>query len=262
MKNPTYVPKVMHHPAFQKSIPRTFEAVGAAKTSGEVDTSGINVGGVRGTPDRFPPITVGKKEDEEYYRAMGYRLPGEAAEVAGYHEFPMWLTRSGSPDKLVGDEDEMTAAQALGYAPAGTPNRVAFEREHASPFVAGRVTSEYPKMVDGQVVDDPSHYDGREEYPKWVGDKLVHDADEERALLGPAAVPDLLAQATAKRNAAKAALEAAMQAQKDADAEMAALLLEPDPPPPAKTPSEVAGDDPPRLPPLGRGKAASQRAQG
>lgn len=221
MNTPQYMPRVMVHPGHRKSVPRTFQEAGAPNTYGHDD---VPIGGTRGTADVFPPVTVSSKDAEAYHRAMGYRFQDDPPSAIVYTEFPMWVVQDGKADLLVNNADELAKAQDRGYRPAGQPNPVAFEREHTSPYVAGRVTAEYPKMVDGRVYDPDEEDGGPAQYPKWVGDKVVHSAEEERALLGSASLPDRLALAQQARDRAAAAAKAAADIQKAAEEELAALL--------------------------------------
>ncbi len=90
----------------------------------------------------------------------------------------------------VQNEDQEAQHTAKGYLAAGNPNPQAFEKAFANPHVPGRVDSEYPKMVDGVLVQDPNAVDPNaiQEYPKWLtpsqGDSiLVHSAEEEARYL-------------------------------------------------------------------------------
>lgn len=90
----------------------------------------------------------------------------------------------------VQNEDQEAQHAAKGYVAAGSPNPQAFEKAFASPHVPGQVNSEWPKMVDGVLVQDPNRVDpnAKMEYPKWVKvpggeDILVQSAEEESRYL-------------------------------------------------------------------------------
>lgn len=198
-------PLNMTHPQGKKSEIR--EVAGQDANSGRKFTDTF------GTPDRFPPIVVNNQDQEEEYRAKGYLASGESPiHVDGYHDFPKWLVHPefveevplvnalfdpegrlvraaipGTPAKypslLVTDLAGQKTAFARGYIEQVAPDPRAMEALVASPYVPGRVTSEYPKMVDGVLVQDPAiDQSGFQEYPKWVGDNLVNSRAEELAL--------------------------------------------------------------------------------
>lgn len=94
------------------------------------------------------------------------------------------------PQVTVNTADDEEYYAAKGYKPAGQGSAQAFSSAHASPYVAGRAVSEYPKMVDGVLVQDPqAPTSSFQAYPKWLkapGDGeaiLVNSAAEEEALL-------------------------------------------------------------------------------
>ena len=70
------------------------------------------------------------------------------------------------PPVLVYDADQLEYYQAQGYDAAGECSEEAFNRLTAAPTSAAHVPVEYPK---------------------WVGEVLVNDAAEERALKKPSA---------------------------------------------------------------------------
>jgi hypothetical protein len=92
------------------------------------------------------------------------------------------------PQVTVTTPDQEQEYLAKGYVRAGQANAAAFSTAHASPYVAGRTTSEYPKMVNGVLVQDPNApARGPIEFPKWLtppeGEAvLVHNVAEEEAL--------------------------------------------------------------------------------
>jgi hypothetical protein len=96
-----------------------------------------------------------------------------------YQQFPMWLhhpafeaavisddpTRRKPirfPPVLVHSEDQMQQHMAMGYEPGGTPN---------------------PRAFEARVAMGPVQPHAHQEYPKWVGDRIVHSEAEELALL-------------------------------------------------------------------------------
>jgi hypothetical protein len=92
------------------------------------------------------------------------------------------------PAVIVHDADAEAWHAAKGYVPAGTSDPKAFSAAHASPYVAGRTTSEWPKMLDGKLVQDPNApKGGPAEYPKWVnlpnGNAIVAQSEEEEKRL-------------------------------------------------------------------------------
>ena len=211
----TTYPVTMTHPQAKRSTVR--------QITGQDPNSGRKFTDSHGDPDRFPPVTVNTEEQEEEYRAKGYLAAGDSPiQVDGYHDFPKWLVHpdyvegspninplfdpegrlvraaiKGTPDKLppllVNDTAQQKAAFAQGYIEQVAPDPRAMEALAASPYVPGRVTSEYPKMVDGVLVEDPDiDQSGFQEYPKWVGDNLVNSRAEELALTGaPVSVESL-----------------------------------------------------------------------
>lgn len=99
-----------------------------------------------GEPAKFQPVTVHNADDEEYHAAQGYRPTGGDAQT---------FTQQVN-DNIV------------------------------NPKPAGYAFNEYPKWVDGVLVQDPAKpVTTFQEYPKWVGDVMVHSAAEERALKAP-----------------------------------------------------------------------------
>lgn len=102
------------------------------------------------------------------------------------------------PDVFVETAAQEEEYVAKGYVPAGQSNPAAFSTAHASPFVAGRTTSEYPKMVNGVMVNDPNAApSGPLQYPKYVTPKgateavLVASAAEEERVMGPPPEPEV-----------------------------------------------------------------------
>lgn len=92
------------------------------------------------------------------------------------------------------DEEEYYLAK--GYEAPGKIDPAAFSKAHASPYVAGRAHSEYPKMVNGVLTQDPSAPTSNfQDYPKWVtspkGEQVIAASAEEEAkiLAGPGNQP-------------------------------------------------------------------------
>lgn len=92
------------------------------------------------------------------------------------------------PPVMVTNEDQEAQYLAKGYVPAGVPSPQAFSTAHASPFVAGRTVSEWPKMINGVLTHDPQAPSSTSsEYPKalWTQDKseqvFVNSEAEEKA---------------------------------------------------------------------------------
>ena len=87
----------------------------------------------------------------------------------------------------VHNKDQEDYHRTLGYDTPGNPDPAAFEKAHASPYKPGE-TDEFPKMVDGVVVD-PSKQSGVAQYPKALdkpdgtGQAFVNNEDEEVDLL-------------------------------------------------------------------------------
>jgi hypothetical protein len=93
------------------------------------------------------------------------------------------------PQVTVTTPDDEAYYEAKGYKPAGNPDAAAFSMAQSSPYVAGRKTNEYPKMLNGVLVQDPNAPASNfQEFPKWIippqGDAiLVKCAAEEEAYL-------------------------------------------------------------------------------
>lgn len=258
--------KHMVHPAHAKGT--------VTEVRGTDPTSGRSYVDYQGTPDRFPDVDVYSPDEEEQYRAKGYHAFGETPPgAAGHQEYPLMLTHvkceaatptfaaklnsagqviepeiPGRPAKFppltVNSEDEEKAAIAKGYARPGKSDPAAVQASISSPYDPGRVTSEYPKMVNGKLVQDPA-YDpsGRQEYPKWVGGengKIVNSRAEEEAITGKKSAPVVLS----KRETAlkrKAELEAELAALEDDGAEP--VVGEDDAPAVVETKPQAAATD-------------------
>lgn len=202
-----YEPKVMKHPSARKG--KITEIKGLDATTGRPFTD------YQGEPDQFPDVTAKDATTEAYYRSRGYLVPGEVPPPpAEYSEYPVMLVHPGyvaavpddfaiekgdhgeiirhkipgSPEKFpprqANDAAEEKAWGEKGYARSGHDDPDAIRTANASPYVPGRETAEYPKVVNGTVIDPNAPAGGPIEYPKWVGDKLVNSRAEELALTG------------------------------------------------------------------------------
>jgi hypothetical protein len=169
-------PKILVHPNYRK---------GTAKPVDTYDANGKKVIDYQGTPDVFPSVTVHIGDQEELYRAKGYYDPaeGEPSKMS-YQDFPVWLSHpDGLPAVLANDATQEETHVSNGYVRPGKGDPEAVQAALASPYDPNRVTSEWPKMVDGVLVD-PTKADDFLKYPMWVGDKLVHNEAQERAARG------------------------------------------------------------------------------
>lgn len=215
-----YEPKVMHHPNSRKA--KIKPVVG-------VDAAGRQVTDYQGEPDTLPDVTVKDPTTEAYYRARGYLFVGEVPPPpVEYKEYPVMLIHPdhvdavpddwtvekgehgevirhripGTPEKFpprqANDEAEEAAWNAKGYVRGGQDNPDAIRTAKASPYVPNRVHKEYPKIVDGVVVDPDADDGGPIQYPKWVkppGAKdavIVNSLEEEINITG--VVPELPAE--------------------------------------------------------------------
>src|SRR3984957_18868557 len=70
----------------------------------------------------------------------------------------------------VNNADQEAQYEAKGYKRGGISDANAFQASFAAPYRPGADGSEWPKMVDGKLVQDPSLAKGPQEYPKWMGD--------------------------------------------------------------------------------------------
>lgn len=119
------------------------------------------------------------------------------------------------PPVLVNGADDEEYYLAKGYIAPGKADAAAFSTAKASPFVPGRPQNEYPKMVNGVLVQDPdAPTSGIQEYPKWLtppkGEPvLANSAEEEDVLLArwtqptepdPESLPDVAQAAQPKKS--------------------------------------------------------------
>lgn len=177
-------PKTLIHPHYKKG---TTTAVPGVDT-----TTGRKFTDYQGTADRFPPVIVTTDDQEAQHRAQGYVADGESVGGAAYQRYPMWMKKAGEADMLASSPTDEQALTEMGFAAPGIPDPEAAQTSASSPHVPGRTVVEFPKMVDGRVVD-PGRSDGFQEYPKWVGDVLVNSRQEEEALKPRAAKPKKIA---------------------------------------------------------------------
>lgn len=244
-------PKRMVHPAYKKSDPKPVPGTEIYKANGEIKTAQY-----RGDPDRFPPVDVSNSDQEEQYRAKGYLPYGETAmNVVPFQKYPMMMTHPDyepATETIIEERDAngklvrpaipgtvakygpvtVTSAEeeerwtSRGYELPGKSDPDAVQASISAPYVPGRTTSEYPKWVDGKMVEDPNIPIGPQEYPKWItinghpeGGKVVRNRSEEIALVGDAP-DDKAAKAAAKKAAALKAQEEATKLLAEAEAEL------------------------------------------
>lgn len=205
-----YEPKLMQHPHARKGA--------ITEIKGEDPVSGRPFTDYQGEPDMFPDVTVKDPTTESYYRSRGYLVPGEVPPPpAEYSEYPVMLAHPdhvdavpddftiekgenneiirhripGSPEKfppmIATSKADEKKLGAKGYKRAGADNPDAIRRAKASPYKPGQEAQEFPKMVDGHVVNPNANRGGPAEYPKWVGDKIVNSRAEEEKLTGKTA---------------------------------------------------------------------------
>lgn len=202
-----YEPKTLHHPQFRKGKITPIEGVDAG--------SGRPFKDYQGEPDTFPDVTVKDAETEAYYRSRGYLMHGESpTPPAAYSEYPVMLShpdhKDAVPDDYVtelGEHNQIIrhlikgtaevlpprsaanpAEEAIwaskGYVRVGSDNPDAIRTAAAAPYNPHAMHVEFPKLVDGQVIDPNAHVSGPLEYPKWIGDKLVNSRAEEEVHTG------------------------------------------------------------------------------
>ena len=204
---PAYEAVVMKHPHARKGKITQIKGVDPISNRPYTDS--------QGEPDVFPDVTVKDPQTEAYYRSRGYIVPGEVPPPpAEYAEYPVMLVHPDHVDaipddwhiekgdsgeiirhKILGKPEVLQPMQAnseaeeetlgkRGYKRAGHDDPEAIRRSNASPYVAGRQTQEFPKLVNGVIEDPNAQQGGPIQYPKWIGDKLVNSRAEEEALTG------------------------------------------------------------------------------
>ena len=99
------------------------------------------------------------------------------------------------PAVVVNTADDEEYYTAKGYKAAGNPDPQAFSKANASPYVAGSKHNEWPKMINGVLVQDPSlPTSSFQEHPKWLtsptGEQvLAETAEQEEALMAQWTAP-------------------------------------------------------------------------
>ncbi len=193
MERSDYVAKTLRHPAYRKGVSKK-----------------LPNGDWQGEPDIFPPVTVNSPEQEAFHRAKGYLGPNERpASAVAYAEYPVMLYHpdfveavpttidiqiidgkqhqvsvAGKPAVLppqtAASESEELALNERGYRRVSKSDPDAVQRAKSVPFDPDFSPEEYPKMVDGVIVD-PHNEVTFQKYPMCVGDQIVNNAAEERA---------------------------------------------------------------------------------
>lgn len=156
-------PKVMTHP----------NAVKAKITAVEsTDAAGRTVRDYMGTADRFPPVTVTNADQEERHRAQGYVTQKDQVKQQQYEDYPVWLKHPKTEETMLATSAQHEAELGeQGFQRQGVGDPEAVRRAYAVPHIPNRTTEEYPKMVNGVLVQDPEKdHTGFAEYPKWVND--------------------------------------------------------------------------------------------
>lgn len=195
-------PKMMVHPSYEKSH------IQPVKVD---DARGKRVTDYKGTPDRYPPITVHNEQQEAIHRNLGYLEFGEKPKMTEYAEYPLMLqhpdyepevpdetvpfkTESGVtftivkgrpakfPPVQVNTPHEESALSENGYRRPGLADPKAAESAKAVPHNPAHAHREWPKMVNGQTVADPkAPVSDFQKYPMMVGDVVVNSESEEAA---------------------------------------------------------------------------------
>jgi hypothetical protein len=162
----------------------------------------------QGKPERFAPVSVNSRTDEEFFRAKGYIRNGEPANVAIDHrEFPKILRhpehhdavqaatgaeiRDGAlvtfaipaiaevmPDVIVNNSDEEAQWTERGYGRPGQFDPKALDSALESPKPEAYVPSEWPRWMNGKLESDPSikpELEPDPSYPRLVGETIVED---------------------------------------------------------------------------------------
>jgi len=87
----------------------------------------------------------------------------------------------------VNNADQEAQYEAKGYKRGGVSDANAFQASFAAPYRPGADPSEWPKMINGVLTQDPSIDRGIQKYPMWLGDDktghLVKNEEEELAWL-------------------------------------------------------------------------------
>lgn len=196
-------PKTLVHPSYQRS---DIQAVNAADAN-----SGRKFTDYRGTPDRYPPITVHNADQEAVHRNLGYLEFGEKPMTTDYAEYPLMMKHpdhesaipdettpikgesgavtftviKGKPEKFpdvqVNDPDEEAEWASKGYARPGLADPKAVESSKAAPHNPNHRHQEWPKQINGRIIADPNAPSDFQKYPMMVGDTVVNNEAEEAA---------------------------------------------------------------------------------
>lgn len=119
---------------------------------------------------------------EEYPKYMKH--PHEKPAVLGT-EYGQGKPMQFAP-VVVNNKRQEEEYASKGYEPAGKSNVAAFNRAMIAPVDDTYVYAEYPKWVNGVLVQDPAIVEDKSnpnEYPKYVEGVLVQNWDEEEALI-------------------------------------------------------------------------------
>ena len=156
-------PKVMTHPNAVKAQITAIESR---------DAAGRVVRDYTGTADKFPPVTVSNKDQEDRHRAQGYVTAEDQVKQQSYEDYPVWLRHTETQEAVLATSAASEAEyQTQGYERPGKGDPDAVRKAFASPHVPGRTTEEWPKVVNGVVIEDPAKSaTGLVEYPKWIHD--------------------------------------------------------------------------------------------
>lgn len=181
-------PLTLHHPAFVKGTTTRVPVLDA--NGAPVMRNGMPDFNYRGTSDRFPPVDVQNEDQEFQYRAKGYGSTTDIVTPPTYHEYPVWLKNADGAEVMAKDAHEEAEFLNGGYERKGKSDPEAVERSIANPYDPDFEADEWPKMVDGKLMQDPNKSDGALHYPMWVGDSIVKNEAEERAARGGAIFRD------------------------------------------------------------------------
>lgn len=181
-------PMTLHHPAFVKGTTTKVPVLDA--NGAPAMRNGMPDFNYRGTSDRFPPVDVQNEDQEFQYRAKGYGSANDVATAPTYLEYPVWLKNDDGAEVMAKDAHEEAELLNDGYQRKGKSDPEAVERSLANPYDPEFEADEWPKMVDGKLVQDPNKSDGALHYPMWVGDSIVKNEAEERAARGGAIFRD------------------------------------------------------------------------
>lgn len=166
-------PKTMRHPASAKAVIRKVVSK---------DAAGKNVTDYHSDAARWPDVTVNNEDQEADHRSKGYLEISESASTYSYADYPVWMKApEGQEDAMAKTDAEEKSLIERGFKRAGAGDAEAVQRAHAAPYDPAFVSHEWPKMVDGKLIEDPSQMDDHQFYPMWVGGSMVNSEAEERA---------------------------------------------------------------------------------